>query len=264
MFGGFLRPGVVLNAGCSEMSKKTRKRNTSESDYQPTERERTAIDRYRAHISTNLAPRVKVSESDGKFCVSADYRSESVGHVLLMEAIGSMDQDFVNVLLTQIADASIQGRKIDEQGLNFILSVIRGVKPKDQLEAMLAAQMATIHVATMTLVKRLAYAHNTMLQDSAERALNKLARTYVTQMAALKQYRAGAEQKVTMQHVSVSEGGQAVVGNVTQTSIQVTPATPAEPLPTFADARTAPMSMINEPEEHAPVPTVLRSSENDR
>ena len=39
--------------------------------------------------------------------------------------------------------------------------------------------------------------------------------TYATQMEALKRYRASREQKVTMQHVSVSEGGQAIVGNVT-------------------------------------------------
>jgi hypothetical protein len=35
-------------------------------------------------------------------------------------------------------------------------------------------------------------------------------------MEALKRYRSGGEQKVTVQHVSVSEGGQAIVGNVTQ------------------------------------------------
>ena len=35
-------------------------------------------------------------------------------------------------------------------------------------------------------------------------------------MEALKRYRTGGEQKVTVQHVSVSEGGQAIVGNVTQ------------------------------------------------
>ncbi len=41
-------------------------------------------------------------------------------------------------------------------------------------------------------------------------------RTFATQMETLKRYRTGGEQKVTVQHVSVSEGGQAIVGNVTQ------------------------------------------------
>ena len=51
-------------------------------------------------------------------------------------------------------------------------------------------------------------------QDSAERAFNKLARTFAVQVEALKRYRTGGEQKVTVQHVTVNEGGQAIVGSV--------------------------------------------------
>ena len=51
-------------------------------------------------------------------------------------------------------------------------------------------------------------------QDSAERALNKLARTFASQVEALKRYRTGGEQKVTVQHVTVSDNAQAIVGNV--------------------------------------------------
>jgi hypothetical protein len=56
-----------------------------------------------------------------------------------------------------------------------------------------------------------------------------IARTFATQMEALKRYRTGGEQKVTVQHVSVSEGGQAIVGNVTQA--------PAKTAPKKADQR---------------------------
>ena len=34
------------------------------------------------------------------------------------------------------------------------------------------------------------------------------------QMEALKKYRTGGEQKVTVEHVSVNAGGQAIIGNV--------------------------------------------------
>ena len=95
-----------------------------------------------------------------------------------------------------------------------MLSVMKGVQPRDQLEAMLAAQMAAVHMATMTIAQRLAHVENIPQQDSAERAFNKLSRTFTTQMEALKRYRTGGEQKVTVQHVSVAEGGQAIVGNV--------------------------------------------------
>ena len=42
-------------------------------------------------------------------------------------------------------------------------------------------------------------------------------------MEALKRYRTGGEQKVTVQHVTVSEGGNAIVGNVTQAASEPPP-----------------------------------------
>jgi hypothetical protein len=74
--------------------------------------------------------------------------------------------------------------------------------------------MAAVHVMTMKLGSRLAKAEIIPQQDSAERASNKLTRIFVTQMEALRRCRASPEQNVTLQHISVAEGGQAIVGNV--------------------------------------------------
>jgi hypothetical protein len=79
---------------------------------------------------------------------------------------------------------------------------------------MLAAQMAAVHNATMTFARRLADVDNIPQQDSAERAFNKLARTFAAQVSALKEYRSKGEQKMTIQHVNVGDGGQAVIGTV--------------------------------------------------
>ena len=38
--------------------------------------------------------------------------------------------------------------------------------------------------------------------------------TFAAQMSALKEYHSKGEQKMTVQHVHVAEGGQAIVGNV--------------------------------------------------
>jgi hypothetical protein len=43
---------------------------------------------------------------------------------------------------------------------------------------------------------------------------NKLTRTFAAQVSALKEYRSKGEQKMTVQHVHVAEGAQAIVGNV--------------------------------------------------
>jgi len=131
-----------------------------------------------------------------------------------MAALGTTSYDFADGLLTQLARASSKGSKADENGINFMLAAIAGIEPKDEIEAMLAAQMAAVHMATMTLAHRLNHVDNIAQQDSAARAFNTLARTFAAQMEGLKRYRTGGEQKVTVQHVTVNEGGQAVVGNV--------------------------------------------------
>jgi hypothetical protein len=50
----------------------------------------------------------------------------------------------------------------------------------------------------MTLVRNLAHAEGIVPVDGMERAFNKLTRTFAMQMEALKRYRSGAEQKVTL------------------------------------------------------------------
>ena len=107
-----------------------------------------------------------------------------------------------------------KGERASEQNANFMLAVVKGIEPRDQIEAMLAAQMAAVHNATMTFARRLAHVDIIPQQDSAQNAFNKLARTFAAQVEALKRYRSGGEQKMTVQHVHVAEGGQAIVGNV--------------------------------------------------
>ena len=41
-----------------------------------------------------------------------------------------------------------------------MLSVVKGIEPNDQVEAMLAAQMAAVHMTTMTFARRLAQVEN--------------------------------------------------------------------------------------------------------
>src|SRR5580765_7929448 len=110
-----------------------------------------------------------------------------------------------------------------------MLAVVKGVEPKDQVEAMLAAQMAAVHNATMTFARRLAPVDNIPQQDSAERAFNKLARTFAAQVEALKRYRTGGQQRVTVEHVTVNAGGQAIVGAVHAPGVGVQPKSEEQP-----------------------------------
>src|SRR5262245_43655731 len=123
-----------------------------------------------------------------------DHPDELLAYRLLMEALGTASPKFTLGLVRQLESASSHGRQIDQRAFNFMLSVVTDLKPKDQLETVLAAQMAAVHMATMRLARELALAETIPHLDSAERAFNKLARTYAMQMETLKHYRTGGEQ----------------------------------------------------------------------
>ena len=119
-------------------------------------------------------------------------------------------------LVFQTVALGSRGRAEDATAANFVVGFVDGMEPRDPAEAVLLTQMATVHQATMMLARRLNHVENLPQQDAAERALNKLARTYATQMEALKRYRDGGQQKMVVEHVTVNAGGQAIVGNVSQ------------------------------------------------
>jgi hypothetical protein len=159
-------------------------------------------------------PRLKVVvTSQNTVKTEIDHPESAIGTVMLMQALGTTDFNFYNGLLGQLINAG-KGKEISESGINFMLSVIKGIEPRDQIEAMLTAQMAAVHMASMTFARRLAHVDTIQQPDSASNAFNKLTRTFAAQAKALKRYRSGGEQKMTVQHVHVAEGGQAIVGNV--------------------------------------------------
>ncbi|TIM29914.1 MAG: hypothetical protein E5Y61_21010 [Mesorhizobium sp.] len=92
--------------------------------------------------------------------------------------------------------------------MNYALSMVCGLRPKDQIEATLGVQMAAIHLATMNAAMCMGQAKTWELKDSQERALNRLARTYVAQVEALKRYRSKGEQRVIVERVNVEKGAK--------------------------------------------------------
>ena len=186
--------------------------------YQPTQRELDILEaQCDRKLRTPLAPRLKMEKTkQGAITVGIDHPDERTGARLLMEALGTADGSFLNGYLGQVANGALKSKEADPDALNFMVAAIAGIGPKDHVEAMLAAQMVAVHNATMTFARRLAHVENIPQQDSASAAFNKLARTFAAQVEALKRYRGGGgEQRVTVEHVTVNEGGQAIVGNVT-------------------------------------------------
>jgi hypothetical protein len=118
-----------------------------EPEYQRTDKEKAAVKKHCDRVAAEpTTPRLKVTASD----IWPDHPDPALGSSLLAEALGTANCDFLKGLLRQLANAGSQGRGIDDEGVNFLLAVVTGFKPRDQLEAMLTAQMGVIHTAIMT------------------------------------------------------------------------------------------------------------------
>jgi hypothetical protein len=184
------------------------------------------------------------------------FSNKILGYAFLTNVVGSADPEFVDGILRQLIEYSSEGPDLNEGKLNFLLSVINGLEPSDQFEAMLAVQMAVVHLASVEMAGRLRDWGK--IDEVAERAVNKLTRTFALQLEALKRYRAGAEQKVTLQQVSVAAGGKAIVGDVTQAPQQpphdnAPRKSSASPEPDFDATNVVPMPIIDESKQHAPI-----------
>jgi hypothetical protein len=161
---------------------------------------------------TAAVVRLKLS-SDG---FSIDHPDSELGEQLMADALGVADRDAMHGILRQLVKASVNGQKPDAVNLAFMIAMVKSIKPRDAVEAMLVAQMVSVHVMAMRCAYHLANADDIARQDSAGRALTRLARTFPAQIEALNRYRNHGEPAITVQNVSVADGGKAIVGNVTQ------------------------------------------------
>ncbi|MES5483065.1 hypothetical protein QMZ05_09935 [Bradyrhizobium sp. INPA03-11B] len=183
-----------------------------------------------------ILPRIKLSRRG----YAIDHPDPRLGEQLMANALGVADRDAMDGILRQLVRASVNGGKPCEVNLAFMIAMVKSIRPRDSVEAMLVAQMVSVHVMAMRCAQHLAHADDLAQHDSAARALGRLARTFPAQIEALNRYRSHGEPAITVQNVKVEDGGNAIVGNVTQhASVIVSGETPAPAVraPKAASAR---------------------------
>jgi hypothetical protein len=135
------------------------------------------------------------------------------------KAIGGSQSDHWNLILAAQAMRTLWTGHSDEEGreqqYKATASALIGMAPKDEIEGMIAAQLLAAHNAAMECYRR------AMLKDQPFEGYrenlnqaNKFSRTYALLLDALNRHRGKGQQKVTVEHVHVHSGGQAVVGVV--------------------------------------------------
>jgi len=202
---------------------------------EPTAQEAAAIKEFVGrHQET---PKISLTPSvNGGKDLTIHHDEQWFGYALLADALGTADNDFMTGLIAQLTQLSCVDSEVNQPTLDFMLSVIKDNRPRDQLETMMGAQMAAVHVACMAAARRVLTCPGSLEQADAERGLSKLARTFAGQMEALKRYRTAGTQ--TVQNISVADRAQAIVGNVTQA------ATEAPPLKSPSSEKTSSSNVI--------------------
>jgi hypothetical protein len=136
----------------------------------------------------------------------------------LQEIYGSDLPVFAAALFQQSMKVLKSSERSDDNPVSderqFMLAAVSEMQPRDAVERMLAVQMAATHVAMIRSGSFLAGSETIDEVNAHYSGYNKLARTYATQMEALRKHRSGGKQTVTVQHVNVEGGRQAIVGNV--------------------------------------------------
>jgi len=131
---------------------------------------------------------------------------------------GSQSDHWNNILANQAVQALwLKNSSPEERDKQFSVTIaaLAGIAPKDELEGMMAAQLVAAHNAAMECYRRAMIGEQTLegRRENLAQA-NKLSRTYAALLEALNRHRGKGQQKVTVEHVHVHAGGQAVVGMV--------------------------------------------------
>jgi hypothetical protein len=136
---------------------------------------------------------------------------------LICAASGIRGERAAERILSQLEHMQMWGAK-DAQGgerLVHAMEMLVELKPANVVEAMLTVQMVGVHEAALMFLKRATLEGQTFegCDANALRA-TRLLRLFNEQLEAMAKLKGKAGQKVTVEHVHVYPGGQAIVGAV--------------------------------------------------
>jgi hypothetical protein len=172
-------------------------------------------------LSTKKMPIVARYLDDGKFALEMNYYD---GNLMYTSYSGTGIDSSVEidstinqlVRLCKAREGSITKDEILIK-LNASFSVFTGMQPKDSIEAMMITQMIALHEMALRESERalLKEQPDEFVEKHINRA-TKLCRSHASLVEAFNKYRTKGQQKITVQHVNVNDGGQAVIGDINQ------------------------------------------------
>lgn len=159
--------------------------------------------------------------SSGMLAAEAFQQNLAVPLVAGGEALPQHDRELVNTLAAPGAVAmDASAHRLDlltSMGTDvaaMALDAADTIQASNSLEKMLAHQMAICHQEAMRYVTRAALEQDPVHAVRMMNLSTRLMETYQKGLITLKRLRGTGEQRITIQHVNVTDGGQAVIGQL--------------------------------------------------
>lgn len=161
---------------------------------------------------------VSVKDVEGTFTCNLIIKKEDEKN--LLKSTGSKSFHAAETMVAQglsSVTGSCKDLKSLKQKSDDYLALIAELKPQTAYEGLIVSQMASVHQQALECFR---WADANKDQSKIfERIQNqgiKLMKLFNQQIATLDKHRRGGNQKVTVEHVHVHDGGQAIVGEVHQ------------------------------------------------
>lgn len=137
-------------------------------------------------------------------------QKEKVFRSNVFAATGTVSKSYGSSLLTSMFSALSSHDKQDS--LNAAYEALLAMKPQDEQEGMLCSRLIMLHDQYMHFMAKTVHPEQSSkgADDNINRA-TKLMRLYNETLETLNRHRRKGEQRVTVQHVNVNQGGQAIV-----------------------------------------------------
>jgi len=131
---------------------------------------------------------------------------------------GTDNDEITTAIVHQAVDSLWLAHASQDQAdsrIRATAATLEAIAPRDVIEGQIAAQLVAAHNAAMECYRR-AMIENQSFEGRRENLnqANRLSRTHATLLEALNRHRGKGQQKVTVEHVHVHAGGQAIVGAV--------------------------------------------------
>jgi len=138
---------------------------------------------------------------------------------------GIDDRGVAEYLLHDIANSLFffesESRESRTKRINAAMNTVKALAPQDPMEAKLIVQMVCAHNVAMESTRRSNIPNQTFEgRNISLKYAAKFMGIFQEQLRTLNKYRGKGDQKVTIEHVNVAAGGQAIVGAVSSTSQQ--------------------------------------------